>query len=298
MVEMKKKLIIHIGTPKTGSSFLQEVCVKNYEKLLAAGVLYPGIDDGEFIKKANVPINASNILSVFTNDISKQKTCALLKQHLESVFSFGVDKVLLSDETLNAFNVQDKGNLYIFECLVDVCTASNIDVSFIAYYRKPSKYLPSHWAQLVKKHNETLSLIDFVEQNKIPYWGNLVTLSSQYNNVSILSYDKEARESEGIAKSFFNVVGVDCSNFDILTNQAINPSLSLNTLTALRLINAEFNEDVIRNIEVILTGAQPKHNLSKPRLSNEKELFVNKLYETELCALNTLSDNDLNIKTK
>jgi len=285
---MKKKLIIHIGTPKTGSSFLQEVCVKNYEKLLAAGVLYPGVDDGKFIKKANVPINASNILSVFTNDISKQTTCALLKEHLESVFSFGVDKVLLSDETLNAFNVQDKGNLYIFECLVDVCETSNIEVSFIAYFRKPSKYLPSHWAQLVKKHNETLPLIDFVEKNKIPYWNNLVALSNQYNNLSIFSYDKEISSHGGIAKSFFDAIGTNYEDLDILTHQTINPSLSLNALTALRLINAEFNDDVIREIENILTNASSKPNFNKPRLTNEMGLLVDKLYETELCILNDI----------
>lgn len=289
---MKKKLIVHIGTPKTGTSYLQEVCLKNYENLLSAGILYPGVNVEGFTKESNIPINACHILDIFSKDESKQLTCTLLKKHFETVFTFGIETALISDETLSAFNVLNKGNLYIFECLIEVCNSLNIALSFIAYYRKPSKYLPSHWAQLVRKHGETRPLVEFIEQDKIPYWQNLISLYELYNEISVFSYDKEISVDGGLAKSFLDAIGVNPEGFDLLVSESVNPSLSLNSLTALRLINAEFDGNVTRNIENILTNTISKQKLDKAQLTDEMELFVDKLYESELYALSALTYNN------
>ena len=286
---MKKKLIIHIGTPKTGSSFLQEVCIENYDKLLESGVLYPGVEDGKFVKEANFPINASHILRLFFDELDKESICNLVKEQLIQVFSFNVSTVLISDETFTAFNVLNKGNLYIFECLIETCNSLDIDLSFIAYYRQPSKYLPSHWAQLVKKHKETLSLVKFIEQNKIPYWKNVISLHELYNKTSVFSYDKEASVDGGLARSFFNAIDVNPEGFNLLVSESVNPSLSLNCLTALRLINAEFDDVAIKDIEKILTNAQPKYKLCKAALTKELELSTDKLYSEELDSLISIS---------
>ncbi|XQF90899.1 hypothetical protein ACOBV8_05990 [Pseudoalteromonas espejiana] len=159
-------MVVHIGTPKTGTSFLQDVCVKNYETLLNAGILYPGVKDFKFVEKANVAINASHILRLFFNEEDKEVICDSIRKNLITVFNFNTETVLISDETLIAFNPSNKQNFFIFECLIEVCKSLDIELSLIAYYRKPSKYLPSHWAQLVKKHKETLPLVDFVEKQK------------------------------------------------------------------------------------------------------------------------------------
>lgn len=287
---MNKKLIVHIGTPKTGSSYLQELCVKNFDTLLAAGILYPGIESGEFIDKANVPINASNILDVFLNETNREETISRLSKKLNAVFSFNVNTVLISDETLSAFNVQNKGNLYIFECLIDTCNALSIDIKFLAFFREPSKYLPSHWAQLVKNHNETSSLVDFIKANKIPYWGHLLALHEIHNEISIFSYDKEIKNKKGILASFFEAIGVNPNNIEPLTSERINTSLSLNSLTALRLINSEFEGDIINLIGDLLTNAKPKYRFDKPGLSREFEKEVNDLYKCELMKLHSISN--------
>lgn len=291
MVDMKKKLIIHIGTPKTGSSFLQKVCIKNYNKLLNLGVLYPGVENNSFVKKANEPINASHILACFSLDLDKDSLCKLIIEKLETVFSFDCPTVLISDETLSAFNVQDKGNLFIFECLIEACNTLNIDLSFIAYYRQPSRYLPSHWAQLVKKHQETRSLIQFAEQDYIPYWANLIALHSLYSKVIIYSYDEQAKLEKGISQCFFNSIGIDLELLENLENSSVNTSLSLNSLTALRLINAEFDHETINSIEAQLSKAIPKNKLNKPKLSKEMEVQINLLYEKELAKLSVISTN-------
>ncbi|UUZ61014.1 hypothetical protein [Nocardioides sp. B-3] len=44
-----KKVLLHVGTPKTGTSYLQDVLFRNRESLRAQGILYPADRfDGHF----------------------------------------------------------------------------------------------------------------------------------------------------------------------------------------------------------------------------------------------------------
>ena len=38
---MSKRVLLHVGTPKTGTSYLQDVLFRNQETLKDAGILYP-----------------------------------------------------------------------------------------------------------------------------------------------------------------------------------------------------------------------------------------------------------------
>ncbi len=38
---MSRKVLLHVGTPKTGTSYLQDVLFRNREVLAAAGITYP-----------------------------------------------------------------------------------------------------------------------------------------------------------------------------------------------------------------------------------------------------------------
>ena len=38
---MASKVLLHVGTPKTGTSYLQDVLFRNRETLAAAGIAYP-----------------------------------------------------------------------------------------------------------------------------------------------------------------------------------------------------------------------------------------------------------------
>lgn len=289
MVDMKKKLIVHVGTPKTGTSFLQSLCIANYSKLLDAGILYPGIESGHFVEKANISINASHILALFFTKDNKNAICDKLTIEIERVFNFNANTVLISDETLIAYNPHGYTNGYIFECLAFVCKKLNIDLSFIGYYREPSKYLPSHWAQIVRKHKRTTTLLEFVEKEYIPYWQNLINLHSSYQIVSIYSYDKELKSEGGLSASFFNALGVNINALTPLKQNKVNSSLSLNCLTAIRLLNGEFDENSIKEVEQILTKAKPSQVFMPPSLSPEAVIMVNERYESVMMQLKEIT---------
>lgn len=286
---MRKKLIVHIGTPKTGSSFLQDLCVKNHRNLAAADICYPGIKNGDFVADANVPINGSNILSLFISETDLDSLKELLRSKLLTVFSFGYNTVLISDETFSAYSVPNRGNIFIFECLMTICQELSIDLEFIAYFRDPFSYLPSHWAQVVKNHKETASLLDFVKADKIPYWGHLLSLYEINKRVRFFSYEKEAKSVDGLASSFFNSIGFSMDKIEPLIVEVVNPSLSLNCLTALRLLNGEFDKKTIKNITEILTNSVPTQTLDKPSLPEAYKTIVYETYKFELQKLQSIS---------
>ena len=39
---MSSRVLLHVGTPKTGTSYLQDVLFRNRRTLASAGILYPG----------------------------------------------------------------------------------------------------------------------------------------------------------------------------------------------------------------------------------------------------------------
>ena len=41
---------LHIGTPKSGTSYLQDICLLNRERLAADGVLWPGREWGDQVR--------------------------------------------------------------------------------------------------------------------------------------------------------------------------------------------------------------------------------------------------------
>ena len=57
----------------------------------------------------------------------------------------------------------------------------------------------------------------------------------------------------------------------------VNPSLSLNSLTVLRLLNKEFNQEAIRQIEDTLTKSKPINKMPKPALAVDTLIFMLKI---------------------
>jgi hypothetical protein len=50
---MSEKVIVHIGTPKTGTTYLQDVLFRNQRRLAGAGILYPADRfDAHFLRRS------------------------------------------------------------------------------------------------------------------------------------------------------------------------------------------------------------------------------------------------------
>ncbi|SOC06457.1 hypothetical protein [Rhodobacter maris] len=125
---MTRRILLHVGSPKCGSTYLQQVMRQNGESLAAAGVCYPEPEGGH-------PGNAGALADV---DAAR----------VESWFSAGIDTVVLSHEDL--FSMAKKG-----DALHAITARERISVQVIMFLRPFSEFMFGDYSQFMKQHFES-----------------------------------------------------------------------------------------------------------------------------------------------
>jgi hypothetical protein len=134
---MDKKIIIHFGPPKTGTSAIQSWLNSNRDTLLSSGILYPEhkVDENN--------VSSGNHMSIFTNDrdnelkLDNVKINALLKTFEKSV----AHTLLLSSE-------------YFFLNFQPLAMTFPNAV-YVGYVRSPLEFMESDYNQSIKRHGNT-----------------------------------------------------------------------------------------------------------------------------------------------
>lgn len=134
----QRRILLHIGSPKCGSTYLQRVMQQNRDTLEGAGIRYPYDGDDH-------PGNAPD-LSVF--DAAR----------LEALFAGDIHTVMLSHEDLYS---KARTGLELSKA----AQAAGIDVQVVAFLRPFSDFFYSDYSQFMKQHFES-----FLETRK-PYGG-------------------------------------------------------------------------------------------------------------------------------
>ena len=136
---MSRRIILHIGSPKCGSTYLQQVMRQNAERLLARGIRYPRSQGGSH------PGNAADLAGID-------------RVALEAMFADAVQTVVLSHEDLYA--LPKRG-----DALAALAPQAGIEVQLIAFLRPFSEFVFGDYSQFMKQHFETY----LAERN--PYGG-------------------------------------------------------------------------------------------------------------------------------
>ena len=132
----KKTLFIHIGTPKTGTTVIQNFCEHNKKILEENGIYYPVVNGwkhwgGYAANEGNYGWYVRGL-----KDKHKELLCEFFSNH---------DKVLLSSECIWG-EVFDK-----VEWLNEIInTIPNADIKIIVYLRNQADYFESLYREIVK----------------------------------------------------------------------------------------------------------------------------------------------------
>lgn len=121
---MSRTLILHIGAPKCGSTYLQQVLLSNRAELSASGTAYPHAGQSH-------PGNGLAAL-----DMTPQKLEALFEGH---------DRLFLSHEDLFAAAART-------HLLADMASGARIRVQVIAFLRPFSAFIFGDYSQFIKQH--------------------------------------------------------------------------------------------------------------------------------------------------
>lgn len=137
----EKRIILHIGAPKCGSTYLQRVMLKNQALLLKAGIFYPHVNDGR--------THAGNAgrVHVYVRE-------GRVAEHFEA----GAPTVFLSHEDL--FERPERGKV-----LVHWARENDVRVQVIAFMRPYSQIIFGTYSQFMKEHFERYL------ETRLPYDG-------------------------------------------------------------------------------------------------------------------------------
>ena len=233
---MGKRLFIHIGTHKTGTSVIQKFLFQNRDALKEKGFLYPYPGH-----KPSHHAMASEFrpLKRTRNKEKELKTLSYIKE----IRTHNLDTSILSSEGLVLRGTDVKK-------LRDIIP-SNLDVKIVIYLRRQDERLESGYNQIVKGPRRYSK--KFFESSSIPfqkYFLDYYKILSPWRdifgkeNIIVRVYEKEQLPL-GIIVDFCSVIGLELDHTLKISEERINPSLDWDIIEMIRLCN----EKCIGNME-------------------------------------------------
>ena len=233
-----KTLYLHIGTPKTATTAIQNFCQDNQDILAKHGYFYP-IFDFEF-PRVGESVNAHFLL---TGQQKKPKVDAGLEKLLEFFETY--DNVILSDE-----RIWNNGFTYnCWDILKERLMPHEIQVKVIVYLRRQDEFLFSWWNQRVKvgkKRYSTISWQELITDRpyiQLDYYSALEKIADYVGkgNILVRVFDKNRFSSSApentILADFLKVLGLEYTQQYTVNNLVQNLSLSKNNVEIKRHIN-------------------------------------------------------------
>ncbi len=162
---MKKKLIIHIGRPKVGSSALQYFLHVNQAVLAENGYLYP---QSARYQRASHKLSLSLLPNLPDYKVVSDTTpVALYEQVLDELRGGAVNTGIISSEHFWLVNPKK----------VAALISDDIEVRILAYVRRQDDVLASSYLQELK-------------QGQIPYGYDFLEYASDKNRLALMDYDQ------------------------------------------------------------------------------------------------------------
>lgn len=255
------KLYLHIGTEKTGSSFLQSQMVCHRETLQQAGIWFPKAGKWEREMKAG-RISPGNGVTLWEHlrDDRMSETSKLLRKYQQEAEGKGCHAILLSNENL----LEVFSKVGTFEQLQDVCAALSVQLTpMLLLLRNPVGQALSLY-----KHRAKNGKIDGVEswvaegyQLAKDLDGFLLQLERKTTCCILRKYRKD---SHYLMQVFFGD-WLGLPTIPPWQEREVNPSLSLSELVLMR---------QVRQLRPTFTPFLYQRLLSVPTQQKSDDLYL------------------------
>ena len=232
-----KKVLLHVGTPKTGTSYLQDVLFRNREVLRGQGILYPADRfDGHFLA-------ALDLMRLTWGGLETQAVGAW--DRLAAEIRAWPGTSIISHEILStASPTQIDRALTSF--------GEGVEVHLIVSVRDLVRQVPAEWQENVK-HRSLVSYAHFLEMIRDPardtrigswFWGaqEIPDILDRWGatlppeQVHLVTVPRPGAAPDELWRRFSHTFGLDGLELD-LTPERANPSLGVPETALLRLIN-------------------------------------------------------------
>lgn len=244
---MFKKIYIHIGPHKTGSSFIQLCLLRNKDTLLKNGYVYPDFSN-EIGQGHHLLANKKKIESGELQDILS----SYAKTHEGKI-------LILSAENFSRYSKEDISRFYN---ITNNLSKNRVEV--ILFLRNPVDRLRSFWCEMIK-HKITESQSEFLMQHISGPRKSLIlnpyilynNFNNNFNKINLVNYDDiDSQNICDIVDIFLNRIGIKKLKIDY-PHFHVNKSFSL----------AE--SEIYRNVNIIL-----HKNSLKPLMQADFKNFI------------------------
>ena len=218
-----KRIIIHTGPGKTGSSAIQAWLTKHRQFLYSEGIYYP---EHNLSKEK---ISSGNLRTI----LSQPK----LEERSNTNNDWYVDedkiKVLLADFNESDCSVLLLSSEFFFHRMIEIQKLIP-EAEFIAYIRNPVELLESNYNQAIKRHG-TLAKFSAPKSLDQYFWKYLRNACETVGAdcVYLRPYDENLMVGNNIISDLLSVLGIDKS----VENKRVNPSFTFASLEFKRLLN-------------------------------------------------------------
>jgi hypothetical protein len=228
----RRKLILHIGAPKAGSSAIQFALYQNRNKLRELGILIPTL--GKKFKEGVVP--GKRIAKHLARWLSTErcKSNQTLLQFVECCSSSNATRIVLSSEKMWKLSWEQMAPLQ------EAFDTAGVDVQFVYYVRSIADQLLSHQSQVLRRNKPRSRSLAEISQFGGPRFKATIQKLLQHtepSNLNVRSYDNAC---EDLARDFLiNGVALseeETSQLDLDLPRA-NPSLLGRELRLMEVVN-------------------------------------------------------------
>jgi hypothetical protein len=242
---MSDRVLLHVGTPKTGTSYLQDVLFRNRVKLLASGITYPAERfDAHFLA-------ALDLMKMPWGGLQAEAIGAW--DELAAAVRRAPGTAIISHEILaTASRSQVK------RALESVGYGTGTEVHVILSVRDLVRQIPAEWQENVK-HRAGLSYKDFLKRIQDPerasrigswFWGvqEIPDILNRWGHdlppehVHLVTVPPPGAP-DLLWKRFSAAFGLDGLDLD-LEAERVNPSLGVPEIALIRRINRRANKDL------------------------------------------------------
>lgn len=234
-----KTLYIHIGTPKTGTTSLQNFLEDNQAELLRHGIYYP-LNLGHYIpleREECVP--SGNFYPVYEHILSFDTLTEKTQQDLRNTFSVA-DTVLLSTEELWGKGVVPDFSVF-YKNLKEGLPEAAIKV--IVYLRPQIDWLEAVHKQGIQAWKQANTLQDVYYDSDgykslLHYYDRLCEIGGEigFENIIVRIYDKAEFQGGNIFSDFLSIFGLVLTD-SYRYSYASNPTLSNDFIECIRRVN-------------------------------------------------------------
>jgi len=248
----KKKLYLHIGLPKTGSTSIQKMLVDNQEQLLKAGVFIPFL--GWRYKYKNYTFHSNLDFEIRnTNQFDPKK--GTWKTLIAAYQNSNCQKAIVSWEGLGDFS---ESEIIALHKLI----RDHFDTTIICYLRRQDRLINSNYCQQVKLGIKHYNFKTFLHLPHKPYKYNFKLFLDMWSDIfsreKVIAriFEKEQFLNGNLIDDFLDACGISPDIIEEgkndIKNSAPNRTSILAALEVSRILEDSYESNVIEEKERII----------------------------------------------